>query len=895
MPRWNKERWDEVQPYLDEVLQLDPARREEWLAALAANSPALVAELRELLMLDADNRASGFLERSPLAREESLVGALIGAYRVERLLGRGGMGTVWLAYRDDGKFEGKAAIKLLDRRGRGADVAEHIRREASLLARLSHPHIARLFDAGVRENGQPYLILEYVEGERIDRFCQARQLALPARLRLLLQVIDAVAHAHAQLVVHRDLKPSNVLVTRDGGAKLLDFGIASLEVPAEQSEAPRGQEPQALTMGYAAPEQLRGEPVSAATDVYALGILLHVLITGEHPYGSTESTHTQLARATLSDDAGRPSARLARAAERRRVRGDLDAIVARALNRDPNARYPTAAELGADIRRFLDHFPVQARPATRSYVTQKFAQRHWGGILSALLIVLVLIGATVVTTLQALEARRQRDFARMQLARADAFIDLNNYVLADAAPIGQSFTAKTLLGRALHVLQRQQTTDGNRVFLLTLIGWEYEAQDDFATGRQILEQAYQLARGIDDPSARARASCAYGNALANESNSARANELIEEGLRELPDSAEFGLDRAFCLGRGKQVAMNSGDAELAVRRSEATLQALSDVPFAHDLEDLHAREELASSLREAGRYHEASAAFADAWPRLVALGRDDTISAETWLNNWGITLYRLGRPLEAEVPLRRAIELDQGPNGGGPTPMALTNYAEALYALARLDTAASYAERAYHVSAEIKNQIVLNQTRLRLARIYREQHDLMRATHMLDEAEPSMRALLPAGHFAFGSLADERALIARERGDFPGALSFINQAIAIDEQAEKSGKAGAQYLPILLTHRASIELAAGRLPAADADSRQAVSLFADQAWPGDYSHHAGGAYLTLARVLAAEGRPGEARDAAQSAERQLEKALGPEHPDTLAAKALAASAATPRS
>src|SRR5262249_8246345 len=163
-----------------------------------------------------------------------------------------------------------------------------------------------------------------------------------------------------------------------------------------------------------------------------------------------------------------------------------------------------------------------------------------------------------------------------------------NYVLADAAPVGQSFTAKTLLGRALHVLQRQQTTDGNRVFLLTLIGWEYEAQDDFATGGRVLEQAYQLSRGIADPSAPARASCAQGNALANESNSARANELIDEGLRELPDSPEFGLDRAFCLGRSKQVALNSGDAQLAVRRSEETLEALSQVPFTHDMDDLHA-------------------------------------------------------------------------------------------------------------------------------------------------------------------------------------------------------------------------------------------------------------------------------------------------------------------
>jgi tetratricopeptide (TPR) repeat protein len=227
--------------------------------------------------------------------------------------------------------------------------------------------------------------------------------------------------------------------------------------------------------------------------------------------------------------------------------------------------------------------------------------------------------------------------------------------------------------------------------------------------------------------------------------------------------------------------------------------------------------------------------------------------------------------------------------------MALTNYAQALYELARFDMAASYAEDAYRGGVDARNQIVLNQTRLRLARIYRAQHDARHAARMLDEAEPSMHALLPAGHFAFGSLAAERALLAREQGDMATALVFINQAIAIDQEAKNGGKAGAQYLPVLLTHRANIELAAGDLPAADADSRHALALLEDEAWPGDYSSSTGGAYLVLARVLVAEGRPAEAREAAASAERQLERAVGSEHPDTLAAKALSASAASPAS
>ena len=378
MARSDKELWNELSPYLDEALELHAAQRDTWLAALTASHPRLAAELRQLLALHATNCASGFMERSPLG-DGPLVGERIGAYTLERPLGRGGMGSVWLGRRSDGKYEGHVAIKLLDRRGLGTAAAEQIRHEASLLARLTHPNIARLFDAGVRENGQPYLILEYVEGERIDRYGRARALTLAARLRLFLAVADAVAHAHAQQIVHRDLKPSNVLVTPEGVVKLLDFGVAALQPRTRDAAttAPASAA-QALTPGYASPEQLRGEPVAAAADVYSLGVLLHVLLTGVHPFGSSVATHTKLARAALTEDPGPASERLAIPAERRRLRGDLDAIIARALRREPAQRYATATDLAADLRRFLGNFPVQARTLTRRYVAYKFVQRYLG-------------------------------------------------------------------------------------------------------------------------------------------------------------------------------------------------------------------------------------------------------------------------------------------------------------------------------------------------------------------------------------------------------------------------------------------------------------------------------------------------------------------------------------
>src|SRR5215469_15738137 len=322
MARADSDLWVRVSPYLDRALELDPSELEPWLAALDTAHPELAAELRELLVLHTANRASGFMERAPLGPDDSLVGERIGPYTVEGLLGRGGMGSVWLGRRSDGKFEGLAALKLLDRRGLGRDAINQIRHEAGLLARLSHPNIARLFDAGVRDNGQPYLILEYVEGERIDHYCSARKLPLQERLQLFLTVLNAVAHAHSQLIVHCDLKPSNVLVTADGIVKLLDFGVASLQPQKLQRlQSMPTSVPQALTPGYAAPEQIRGEPLSTAADVYSLGVLLHVLVTGTHPHGSIDSTLTQLARATLTGDSVPASRCVTDAVERRRVRG----------------------------------------------------------------------------------------------------------------------------------------------------------------------------------------------------------------------------------------------------------------------------------------------------------------------------------------------------------------------------------------------------------------------------------------------------------------------------------------------------------------------------------------------------------------------------------------------
>jgi eukaryotic-like serine/threonine-protein kinase len=276
--------WRRALDEAERLERLDAAARAHELEALQAESPALQRRVRELLADD-------------IAEPEtiSLQGREIGPWRITRLIGRGGMGEVWRAERSDGRFEGAVAVKLL--RGGGTGWSERFRREGRVLGRLTHPNIARLLDAGTLADGQPYLVLEHVEGERIDAWCDARRLGTHARVRLLLQVCDAVAHAHANLVVHRDLKPSNILVDGSGQAKLLDFGIAKL-VAEEDAEASvlTHEGAQAMTPPYAAPEQVNGGAVTTATDVYALGLLLFRLLSGGRPYGEDGLALAQWAR-----------------------------------------------------------------------------------------------------------------------------------------------------------------------------------------------------------------------------------------------------------------------------------------------------------------------------------------------------------------------------------------------------------------------------------------------------------------------------------------------------------------------------------------------------------------------------------------------------------------------
>jgi eukaryotic-like serine/threonine-protein kinase len=418
MLKLSPEQWLALSPRLDEALEMTDDERSTWFSALRAENPTLARQLEMLLEEHRELSKEGFLDERPveLPGAQGLAGQTFGVYTLVSQVGHGGMGTVWLAERSDGRFERRVAVKVLNIALMGKGGEERFKREGHILGRLTHPHIAELIDAGVSLAGQPFLVLEYVEGDHIDRYCDQNNLDVRARVRLFLDVLHAVAQAHANLIVHRDLKPSNILVRTDGQAKLLDFGIAKLlECDGQSREAPLTLEGgRALTPEYAAPEQLKGEPVTSATDVYASGVVLYVLLTGQHPVGSGPHTPAGLVKAILDTEPPRPSEIVASMVTneeasvtnaRRRVttpdklartlRGDLDTIVGKALKKDPHERYPSIMALADDLQRYLRHEPISARPDAIAYRAGKFVRRHRNSVTVALLVTLALIGTTI--------------------------------------------------------------------------------------------------------------------------------------------------------------------------------------------------------------------------------------------------------------------------------------------------------------------------------------------------------------------------------------------------------------------------------------------------------------------------------------------------------------------
>ena len=920
------DRWHDVSAVLDELLDLAPDERAARLARLRNEDARLATDVEALLAgQDAVDRHD-FLGGSPLdeAGMLSLAGTVVGAYTLERPLGHGGMGTVWLAARSDGRFTGNAAVKFLNLGMLHSGAADRFAREGNILARLAHPNIARLLDAGVMPSGQPYLVLEYVDGEPIDRYCDAHALDTEARIRLFLEVLAAVTHAHRNLVLHRDLKPSNILVTADGQVKLLDFGIARLQ--QESQEAGGATElteiaGRAFTPEYAAPEQVEGGDVSTATDVYALGVLMYVLLGGRHPTGGGAGAPMDRLRAVIETEPARLSDVVQTTMDdtttrrgnspiplAKELRGDLDNIAAKALKKAPAERYASADAFADDLRRHLRHQPVSARPDALSYRALKFVRRNRTPVALLALVILALLAGLAGTMTQAQRATReaiiageqrsradreakaaneQRDFALRQLSRIDAVNDLNRFLLSDAAPAGKPFTVGELLARAESVIDRLQgESDANKVEMLVSLGMQYLYQEQFDKARELLGRAYDISRGIDDRSARAGAACALAHAASSSGQHDRAQSLIDEAFAELPNEPQFAGDRIECNLRASQIARNAGDTTRALQRANDAAVLFASLRFPSKALEMRILIDFGDAYRIAGRYREAGAAFEQAYARLVALGRENTETASTLFNNWGLSLYLSGRTLDAEALFRRAVQNSSADGReGSSSPMLLVNYARVLDRLDRSAEAAAYAETADRRAREAGDNVVVSQALLMRSGIYVRLHDVKRAQLMLDEVEPRLSQFFPAGHAAFASLASYRALVAQAEGRLGAATEAADRAVAMAQAGGRQNPG----LALWLRRRADLELAEGRWAEAVADATHALALEQKLVSSDAPSSNVGAAYLTLGLALQAQGESEKARAAFASAFEQLRPTLGASHSQTREAEQRLAS------
>ena len=618
--------WREIFDAFDRALELEPSEREAFVSQCSASDPVLGAELRALFARAReasalDTPAAAFAElifADAGAVGPTLPDELVGPYRVVATIGRGGMGAVYLAERADDQFRKRVALKLLP--GWSVGEPHRVRRfldERQILASLEHPDIARLLDGGVTPDGRPWFAMEYVEGEPVDRYCDQRNLPIERRLELFCRVCAAVEYAHRNLIVHRDLKPPNILVTSQGEVRLLDFGIAKLldgggdGTPTDLTQT--GE--RVMTPLYASPEQVRGDVVSTASDVYALGVLLYRLVTGQLPYRLVSQRPHEVARAILEQEPVRPSqvARL-----NRRVGGDLDAIVLKALEKEPRDRYRSVEQLEADLHRHLTGHPVVARPASRLYEVQRFVRRHRVGVTVAIMVVLLIVGFSAITLVQSFRIRAQAERIALETQRARATV---NHLLTvfrtsipSAAP-GAGTTSREVLDSSSAILQRDSSAEpGIRALMLFEAGMSYHALGLERRARELLELSLEIQRGMKgDPVQLAATLYVLGEILTSLRELDRAALAYTEAfeLRRRALDARH-LDVARTLNGLSAVRLAQGRPDEADALSRRALAIAQDRRAADPLEESRSLRGIGHALLARRQYDTAARVYEEA-------------------------------------------------------------------------------------------------------------------------------------------------------------------------------------------------------------------------------------------------------------------------------------------
>jgi len=881
----DKSQWDVLSPWLDRLLDVEGEQRAALLELIRRDDAAVAERLDALLAQLTAVERDRFLEDRSWACDATLAGRVVGQYTLDRAIGEGGMGSVWLAHRSDGRFEGHVAVKLLHASMVGHGGTERFEREGRILARLAHPHIARLIDAGVDAQGQPYLVLEYVEGIPIDRWCDARTLGVNARLDLFLDVVDAVAHAHSNLILHRDLKPSNILVDGDGRVKLLDFGIAKLLDETDASGAATALTQaagRAFTPEYAAPEQIQGEPVTTATDVYALGVMLYQLLGGPHPTSVATASPVDRLRSVVETPAPRLSESVRGKTPRfvRMLRGDLDNIVAKALKKDPRERYTGAAELADDLRRHREREPVKAVADSLRYRIRKFVQRNRFAVGAAALIVLVLLGGIATTGWQAREAAFERDRAMTQLRRAQAMSDFVGQMIDGTWGTNEKISRLEFLERSEQLVRRSRADPEERATVLQSLAAFYGTSGDSARASLLETEALGLVSATKDPSWRGSLECAHALSRwqVDHDESARDTMRRWAARRDVDPTTN-----AWCELYLAKVAWMRNEATdaLAHAQSAERFASLATQPSPMMLASMHGDLGFAYTLN--GRSVDADREFGRAIDIYKEIDRMDSPNAVAILNNWGVSAVAAGDVKRALALYDEAIERSlHGAAGGRVQPSDASNRAAALLALGRYDEAIEQADRAVAIATAAGHLGFVCAALLVKVGAYTELKDFDAAERNL--AEATTRSMeLPPDHSTRLIVSLRGAKLALAEGDAPRALRAIAPVIDVFEKRHM------QIAPLALAlmtragaeHRLNDDAAALR----DAEAALAIT----QKIQGDrpYSLLTGQGWLLLARIDQDRGDVDDARKAASNALPNLSEMMGRDHRDTRLAEQIA--------
>ena len=716
----SSQQWQQLRKLFDHAAMLDPSARDSFVRELTERDPDLGSQLQDLLLHDSPNndKFSGAVQSlvTELSHEDSVeqIGRQFGPYRILRQVGEGGMGAVYLAERSDGEFEQQVAIKLIGAGAFSQTVVSRFRAERQILARLSHPNIARIVDGGTTDEGVTYLVMEYVDGEPITQYCNSHNLGLQQRLRLFLRVCDAIEFAHRNLVVHRDIKPSNILVAADGQPKLLDFGIAKLLGNNEDDAQPATQ--YAMTPDYASPEQVLGEPVTTLCDVYSLGVLCYEILTGQRPYVLSGKRPSEIEKELLETNPVKPStvtqvagsdSPQAVGVSRRSLRGELDAIVLMAMRRDPQGRYQSVQALSTDVKRFLRGEAVVAKGRSIAYLTKKFLRRNRWPLGLGMVVVAGIASATVFH-ISRIEAERDR--VKKEAKTSASVTQYLQSIFEVANPdesMGERISAREVLDRGARRLEIELADQPEiKARLLTSIGGVYknlglheealvttdkavvlqeQLKDTVALTASLVQKAgihresgsYSEARAALEYALRltdqqvgrnsehaAAVLFEFGEVSRMEGNYAASLEYYQQASVILEDiqseDATFRVKAKFAIGQILHFLDDVEGAEKYMREAVVEMNALGvDSPidrstFYHNL---------ATVLHDKGDFKEAEALYQDVYDTELRILGEDHPSRDVAITNLG-RLYRDTGQLElARKYLTQAVELAERLNG----------------------------------------------------------------------------------------------------------------------------------------------------------------------------------------------------------------------------------------